>query len=283
MKLQFVKFSGAGNDFILIDNHDGRLSLDAAALARALCSRRLAVGADGVIVLDPPTQPGADFAFTYHNADGSVAGMCGNGGRCAARLALDLGLGDGTKVRFDAPSGRYEAEPTADGGIRLSMIAPRGYVPARSVDASGGTWSVASLDTGTPHAVVFLADEAELRGIELDRVGRALRHHPALGPGGTNVNFAAPAAGGWALRTFERGVEGETLACGTGTVAVAVVAFLSGRTERTQQALRVASGETLRVGFAVGSAGGDGAAGIGQVTLSGEARRVYTGEVEWTG
>ena len=272
----FTKMNGAGNDFVVLDNRFLRFSDDElAALARALCPRRTGVGADGLLALDEPDGP-ADFRMRYRNADGSLATMCGNGARCLARFAARAGLGpdgDGpVSLAFDTDGGPYRAtvpDRAASGPVTLDVPPPRGYGPA-TVDGH----DLVRVWTGTEHAVLFTDD---VGACDVAGLGGALRHAAAFAPEGTNVNFVEVAGPGRVrARTFEKGVEAETLACGTGAIASALAARLSGRTGGDAVAVEMPGG-TLTVGFRV-----DGET-VSDLTLAGPAETVYEGTVEWDG
>ena len=274
----FTKMDGAGNDFVVLDNRFLRFSDDElAALARRMCPRRTGVGADGLLALDD--EPEADFRMRYRNADGSLATMCGNGARCLARFAARSGLGteaDGTvALAFETDGGRYRAEVAgraASGPVRLAVPPARDYGPGP--EDSVRIW------TGTEHAVVFTDDAA---GFDVDGQGRRLRQDPAFAPAGTNVNavqVVGPAT--VRVRTYEKGVEAETLACGTGAVASALAAALGGHLgdhatgDRQTVAVEMPGG-TLEVGFALADGRASG------ITLAGPAETVYEGTLEWRG
>jgi diaminopimelate epimerase len=221
MELHFVKLTGAGNDFVAVDNLHGALgSTDQGTLARTLCDRHFGIGADGLLVIESSDK--ADFRMMYYNADGSLGGMCGNGGRCAAFYARSLGL-TAQPLRFEALDFVYQAEFVAD-TVRLSMKDPADIARSILVQLPDGPLTVHGIDTGSPHIVTFVKD---LGGVSVDKMGRTLREHPRFAPKGTNVNFVQRLEdGGVAMRTYERGVEAETLACGTGSIASAVIAHL---------------------------------------------------------
>ena len=290
----FTKMTGAGNDFLVLDNRFLHFTDDElAGLAARFCPRRTAVGADGLLALEDPDAAGAaedvHFRMRYRNADGSLATMCGNGARCLARFAARAGLGEtGTdgarRLVFDTDGGRYTATvpapDDASGPVTLAMPSPRAFAQS----ATAGDRAVWEIWTGTEHAVVF-SDDAD--GEDLGALAPPLRHDPAF-PRGANVNVvqALSDAGGDAVlrvRTFEKGVEGETLACGTGAVAAALAARLSGRIGADRVAVEMPGG-TLAVGFTLADAdGGDPAAAVGALTLSGPADAVFDGTLEWRG
>ena len=283
----FTKMSGAGNDFVVLDNRFLHLTAgELAALAARVCPRRVGVGADGLLALDAPDAPGADFRMRYRNADGSPATMCGNGARCLARFAARAGLGveapPGVALTFDTDGGRYTALVAdgrgASGSVRLSVPPPRGYAAARVDGVAGETVRVW---TGTEHAVTFVADAA---AVDLGAHGPRVRHDAQFQPAGTNASVAevadrgasgheAPREARVVARTFEKGVEGETLACGTGAVAVAVAARLAGHVDVDAVAVEMPGG-TLRVAFRL--AGG----AVADLTLDGPAETVYEGTLE---
>ncbi|WP_420454930.1 diaminopimelate epimerase [Rubrivirga sp.] len=281
----FAKMNGAGNDFVVLDNRFLRFSDDELeALARRVCPRRTGVGADGLLALDDPSagsgqapDGAADFRMRYRNADGSLGTMCGNGARCLARFAARAGLGtdtaDGVRLAFDTDGGPYRAlvpDRAASGPVSLDVPPPRDFGPA-------GVGGALRIWTGTEHAVVFTDDVGQA---DVEGLGRRLRHDPAFAPAGTNVDFVEVAGPDRVrVRTFEKGVEAETLACGTGALASALVAHLDGRLgDGARQSVAVEMpGGTLGVGFRV-----DGDA-VSDLTLAGPAETVYEGTLEWRG
>jgi diaminopimelate epimerase len=212
--------TGSGNDFVMVD---GRVSAPGdwtAADMRAACSRGTGVGADGIVFLLAGSGPGT-ARMVYFNADGSHAAMCGNAALCSTRLAAHLGFAPAQGMRLETDAGPYESRCAADPDQAELHLAP---VPAPQavpgIEPGPGEQRIALGVVGVPHLVVVVED-VDL--VDLVARGRALRRHPALGPEGANVNFISPgtAPGEWRMRTYERGVEGETLACGTGAVAAA--------------------------------------------------------------
>ena len=267
MKLDFAKMTGAGNDFIVIDDRRNAVGDDARELARELCRRRVSVGADGLILLVPSTR--ADFRMRYFNADGSEADMCGNGGRCVARFAHDLGV-VGREMQFESRSGLHKASVTDD-GVRLSMTEPRALILDFPLSLYGEKLTPHRVNTGVPHAVLEVED---LESFPVVERGRAIRRHEAFLPEGTNVDFVrALPDGRAALRTYERGVEDETLACGTGAVASAIVLAALGRVKPPVRLL-TRGGAELVVGFYMSDLG------FCDVTLAGDAVTVYRGAIE---
>jgi diaminopimelate epimerase len=262
---EFFKMSAAGNDFILFDNRGREWNAaEARDRIRRLCTRALSVGADGVILLEASRK--ADVRATFYNPDGAPT-FCGNGARCAARLAYLQGLAPARLV-LETDRGLHRAEVTGD-SVVIDMPDPEGFT-RMEVEALGRKWRGARLDTGVPH---FVALEEGPRPADILEAGRALRSHPAFGPDGVNVDFVHPnAEGDFSIRTFERGVEGETLACGTGTVAAALALAAAGKA-RSPVVLRSACGAALVVRFE-----GDPTRATG-IRLQGEARLVYVGHL----
>lgn len=265
--LRFWKMNGAGNDFVMLDNREGRITLTGPQIAR-LCDRHRGVGADGLLMVEN-AQGAADWRMRYYNADGAEAEMCGNGARCFARFVNRLGLAKGEKLTFETPAGTISAK-VKDDQVSLGMSTPGPFADAVDLHAAGEALHVYSINTGVPHAVVMTDD---LDGIDVRKLGAALRHHHHFQPRGTNVNFVrqlGPQA--LAIRTYERGVEDETLACGTGVVASALT--LAALTE-TPSPIRVLvkGGDTLTVSFERDGTGFKG------VVLTGPADFVFEGDI----
>jgi len=264
--MNFTKMNGAGNDFVLLDNLDGRLQLSAAQIA-AICDRHRGVGADGVLVVEPPSN-GTDFRMRYYNADGGEAEMCANGARCFARFASRL-TGKQGAISFQTPAGVIRAE-SADENVRLAMTEPRDLALDQTIELTGGSVLVHSVNTGVPHAIVFVDD---LEKTDVRSLGAGLRYHPHFAPKGTNVNFVritGPAT--VSVRTYERGVEDETLACGTGVVATALILHEK-HGAQSPVSVQVRGGDTLSVAFEKV----DG--GYRNVNLTGPADFVFEGQI----
>ncbi len=266
-RIPFTKLSGSGNDFIFIDNRDRRFDADGMiGFVRNVCRRGMSVGADGLMFIEPSER--ADFKWRFFNADGSEAEMCGNGGRCAVRFAERIGIGSGS-FSFETIAGIIDA--TIEGSrVKLRMTQPFDFQTGVEVPLNGRTATVDCLNTGVPHAVEFV-DDAEAAAIVED--GRLIRRHNLFAPAGTNANFCqVTGSHSVTLRTYERGVEDETLACGTGAVAAAILAATRGLVEPPVDVL-VRSGEILTIYFQ-----GRGA-DVADLYMEGETRLVYEGEM----
>ncbi|MBL8959997.1 MAG: diaminopimelate epimerase [Gemmatimonadetes bacterium] len=255
--------TGSGNDFVFFDNRDHRHDdLATPGHIAALCDRRRGIGADGIVLLD--ADPEFDFGMRYYNRDGSLAEMCGNAALCSARLATTLGMVAPGPFRFRTPSGPVTARLT-EGTPEIDMTPVTDLQADAALAREPGEQRIGFARVGVPHLVVLVDD---LEAVDVERRGRALRHDPSL-PQGANVNFVARRADGWAMRTYERGVEAETLACGTGTVAT--VALLNAWTlAHSGLALHTRCGVDL---FA------DMARGGRAPVLRGEGRIVATGTI----
>lgn len=265
MRIEFDKMEGAGNDFVLVDNRRGVVP-DAAKfdLVVAYSRRAAGIGADGFIFIEPDRE--YDFSWDFYNADGSRAEMCGNGARCAARFARKIGAA-GDSMIFRTIAGPIRAELT-DRGAKVQLRDAAVPAAPETIDIAGTPVSLYFLNTGVPHAVALVDD---VEKVDVPALGRKIRRHPRFAPAGTNVNFFRPGRGDrLAIRTYERGVENETLACGTGTVAACLVsgAFFGKHSPITAL---VRSGEELVVHYELEN----GAAR--NVFLEGGARLVFSG------
>ena len=268
MRLPFSKMNGAGNDFVMIDNRDLSIELSKEQIA-GICDRHRGVGADGLLAVEPG-QEGADFRFRYYNADGGEAEMCGNGARCFGRYTARL-LDDGReKLSFKTIAGILTTRLIGD-EVEVTMSEPFDLELNSGISVEGLESPVHVLNTGVPHALAFVDDLANL---DVLRLGAAIRHHDHFS-NGTNANFVEETAPGHiAIRTYERGVEDETLACGTGMVACSIVYHLI-YGEPAPIKVSVRGGETLSVGFK-----GDAGGGFREVTLTGPADFVFEGEIK---
>jgi diaminopimelate epimerase len=258
---------GAANDFVVIDHRVPFLPAPPRALVRLLCDRRRGVGADGVLLLERDEE--LDFAMRYFNADGDPADFCGNGARCLARLALDLGLGRAGEVRFRTAAGTMGARRDDRDGIALHFGAVARPGEPLEVEACGRRFRGSLIRAGVPH---FVTGVERVEAVPLPEWGAALRRHPAFGTEGANVDFVARLGSARvAMRTYERGVEGETLACGSGAIASAL--WAAGAGDPSPVRVRTAGGDELCVTFRAAADGWD-------VTLGGPAEVAFAGT--WT-
>ena len=267
MKIAFTKMHGAGNDFIMIDDRQSRVPWQDHFLMAALAARRLGVGCEGIILIQASDK--ADFRMRFLNPDGTEVEMCGNGSRCAAAFAHAIGAA-GRAMTMETMCGLMDAE-LVDLGVKVWMPEPTRKTYGLVVNACGRSFTGDFMNTGVPHYVVAVDD---LAAVDVTGWGRALRQHPVFDPEGTNVDFVAyRAPDRLAMRTYERGVEGESGACGTGAVACAVAAV-----ERLGLTLpiraRTPAGYELIIG---GDWRDHKCTGL---TLTGPTRTVYTGEIE---
>jgi diaminopimelate epimerase len=255
--IDFFKYQGTGNDFIMIDDRENRFPRQDQALIERLCHRRFGIGADGLILIR--NDPDFDFRMIYFNADGAEGSMCGNGGRCIVRFAHDLGLFT-DRTRFIAVDGEHTAT-VSDEEVFLKMSDVQ-----EIVDRSGKTF----LNTGSPHVVEFVSD---LDSLDVVKEGRTIRYSDPFAPGGTNVNFVEQLSDGTLyVRTYERGVEDETYSCGTGVTAVALAA--SQQLAITGPVAIKTIGGNLRVSFATLAD-----TQFNDIDLIGPAERVFMGQI----
>ncbi len=267
--IYFQKWQGAGNDFIIIDNRNNQVGSLNPMIINKLCDRHFGIGADGLMLVVATS--GYDFEMVYYNSDGYPAEMCGNGGRCIAAMASQSGIFT-QKTTFLTTDGPHEAEVVSEGIIRLKMTdisnIQRVTLPklSPSIPETG-----VFLNTGVPHLVVFADD---LTAVNVDAAGRTLRYLAQFSPAGTNVNFVKEEGSTLSVRTYERGVEGETLACGTGNVAAAIAAEWI--TDRGLSAYDcIAVGGRLKVSF-----NRQGTTSFTGVWLEGPAVKVFDGSFE---
>ncbi len=266
-KIPFYKMQGSGNDFILIDDRKGILKgKGLKGLAKTVCDRHYSVGADGLIVILPSRK--VDFKWRFFNADGSEAEMCGNGSRCAARFAFLKKIAK-RSMAFETRAGIIRAEVKA-GTVKVQLTDAGGLRQNIQIPFEGGARTGHYINTGVPHVVYLSGD---LATEDVDGVGRRTSYHDLFKPAGTNVNFIqVEGKHKLRIRTYERGVEGETLACGTGSVAAALVA---GSLQMVASPVQVTtrSGEKLTVTFE------GGARGVGDIYLEGEAEVICEGNL----
>ena len=264
--------SGGGNDFVLFDNRKKILPDDYSALALKVCHRKFSVGADGILILEEADS--ADFRMVYYNADGSRAAMCGNGARCIARFAALIHAAE-PKMKFEADAGEISAL-VGEKSVKLTLGNPKDMRLDFSLKLDDPKeFNASFINTGVPHVVVGVTD---VEKISVQELGQKIRYHKNFAPEGTNANFVQQVDDHHLIvRTYERGVEGETLACGTGTTAAAVVFGAKKLVESPVDCL-TKGGETLRVHFSIEEVGPNKI--ITDVTLEGPATVSFQGEVE---
>ena len=256
MKVKFTKMHGAGNDFVMIDDRDGRFPGDWRRIA-ALATRRTGVGSEGVIIIQNSRK--ADFLMRFYNPDGSEAEMCGNGARCAAAFAKDIGAVRGDVMCFETLAGLVDAEIVGSNLVKVWMPAPHDL-------------GVDFVNSGVPHKIVPVANLAQA---DVEGEGRRIRLSDEFAPAGTNVDFVAyHAPGSVAMRTYERGVEAESGACGTGAVAAAVVGV-------AQHGLAFPVRVKTSSGYELVVDGEFDGAKFSSVTLTGPVKKVFDGEIDW--
>ncbi len=272
MKVHFSKMSGAGNDFVVIDNRSQKIK-DGAKISQLLCDRRWGIGADGLLLLENSKK--AAYRMMYYNADGSYGGMCGNGGRCIAAFAHQLSIAPSAHF-FEALDFVYHANVNGN-SVALRMKNPKAMQLNIQLSRDKKRIKCHFVDTGAPHVVLFLEElhgTNEIEKVDISGLGKWLRYHKRFRPAGTNVNVVeAHSTNSLKIRTYERGVENETLACGTGAIAAAVVAAQLRGFESPVRVLPK-SGYKLQVRF---ERQGDG---FRDVVLVGPAVVTFEGSIE---
>jgi len=265
--IAFAKMNGSGNDFIIIDHRTNFLKgVSLPLFVRVVCQRRESVGADGLILIEPSNI--ADFKWRFFNADGSEAEMCGNGGRCVARYAYVKGIA-GPKLSCETAAGVIRAEVTRQTGVLLQLSPPKDIRSKFRLMVDNQPLWVRSINTGVPHVVVPVEHIEE---VPVKELGQKIRFHPEFQPAGTNVNFVYAAdSTHLTIRTYERGVEDETLACGTGAVASALLAAAAGNAQ-SPVAVKTRGGEVLTIHFQQ-----ENGESFSQVYLEGDTCLVFEG------
>lgn len=268
---RFYKMSGSGNDFVFVDGREHQLADWTPERIRRVADRRHGVGADGVVHLS--VLPDGAVQMVYFNADGSRAEMCGNAALCATRLAVRLGLARPERVALATDAGRLESRSVGPRFL-AELKFPTAALPVPiAIPLHSGEQRAFQGTVGVPHTIVVVEDVA---GVDVETRGRELRHAPIFGPAGSNINFIGPTGDRttpWALRTYERGVEAETLACGTGTIAAALAIGSAGWSELPVQ-IRAGSGSIYSISAVLGGTQAT------DVWLCGEGRLVFSGEFE---
>lgn len=267
MKLQFYKCHGTGNDFVIIDDRKKKFPAKNIKVISGLCNRRTGIGADGLIVLRNHSQ--TDFEMLYFNSDGKLGSMCGNGGRCAAALSFKLGI-TGKNMFMNAYDGIHSAEILRSDKqqnnfqVKISMSDVDDYKAYRDC---------IYIDTGSPHCVCFVNDFDKLNVIAK---GKMLRYDNRFAPGGANINFLAGNTKELSVRTYERGVEDETLSCGTGVIASALASALSRKVMSENKSVSVKTpGGNLKVHYTFRNNK------FSDIFLEGPAVIVYGGEINF--
>ena len=263
VELEFSKMSASGNDFVMIDNRNGKVYdrfPDLLDFVSKICRFHHSVGADGVILIE--NSPQQDFRWRFFNADGSEAEMCGNGGRCAARFAYMNGIA-GDKMSFETIAGVIKAEVYGQ-KVKLQLTKPADLKLDYPLNLDDKQFFASSVNTGVPHAVLLVVDVGQ---VAVDQLGRMIRYHSAFGKAGTNVNFVQVLdKNNVKIRTYERGVEGETYACGTGAVASGVI--LTEKSLVTSPVnIHTKGGEILKIYI------------NDEVYLEGDAKFIYKGQL----
>ena len=269
MSILFTKMSGSGNDFRIIDNRESLVkNSEKRDFVSKICIPKVSVGADGVIFIENSEK--VDFKWDFYNGDGSSAEMCGNGGRCVARYAYEKKIAS-NKMAFETTAGTIEAEVKGN-YVRIKLTNPENLQRNIDIDLNGKMYQVDSLNTGVPHAIIYTRDIMDEAVFGL---GRCIRSHPIFSPAGTNVDFVQKQGENeLRVRTYERGVEDETLACGTGVVASALLASRAGMVQ-PPVCVETKGGEILTVDFKAVSEGES----FGDVFLEGSAKLVFEGTI----
>jgi diaminopimelate epimerase len=262
--IDFTKMSGTGNDFIVIDAFHRTLNVDWSEFARRYCPRRTGVGVDGVLVLSPSSS--ADFDYRIFNADGSEAEMCGNGARCAAAFAVRHGLA-GNDMRFHTLAGIVEAKVNPE-DVSIKVTQPKELKTGIGIEVDARNEVVHFVNTGVPHTILFTKN---LDAAPVDALGRKIRNHPHFSPAGTNVDFVEVSGSEKIrVRTYERGVEAETLACGTGAIASAILSHATGNVPHSSVLVSMPGGN-LKIDFT--NSNGE----YHDIWLTGEVSFIFTG------
>ncbi|WP_282043012.1 diaminopimelate epimerase [Winogradskyella flava] len=259
MTVTFYKYQGTGNDFIIVDNRLQQIDKNNTKRIEELCDRRFGIGADGFILLE--NDKIADFKMVYYNADGKESSMCGNGGRCIAAFAKYLGIISST-AEFEAIDGLHKARINGD------IV----YLQMQNVETIEAYKNHTFLDTGSPHHVELVS---QIEAFDVKQNGAKIRYGQPYGRAGSNVNFVEQLSNDrFAVRTYERGVEDETLSCGTGVTAVALAMHKGAKTNSDEVSLKTQGGE-LKVKFE------EDKDGYKNIWLIGPAQQVFKGEIEW--
>jgi len=264
-KISFAKLSGAGNDFAIIDNRQNVIPGNREDFVEKVCARRVSVGADGLLLVENSDE--ADFKMRYFNSDGGEVETCGNGARCIAKFAYTEKIVPSRKMKFETRAGIYSAEILED-SVKLGMSDAVEMKLDFPLELSDGVHTVSFVNSGVPH-VIFLVDELE--NLDVVKLGRETRYHKKFQPEGTNANFIRIRnENALDIRTYERGVEDETLACGTGCIAASIAAAAAGKAKSPIVA-HTRGGYLLKIYFTLDPQGAK------EVFLEGDARIIYKG------
>jgi diaminopimelate epimerase len=274
-KIIFTKMSGAGNDFVIIDYKLNLIQNISVEFVKNICNRRDGIGADGLITINDST--GYDFTMNYFNADGSTGSLCANGARCAVLYASETGRLSQLNAKFISNGVEYNAEVISNSQVKFYLNPPHKIKYNFKIKAAGKLINAHFADTGSPHVVIDI-NESEglfqtLDSVPVESIGKEIRYLPEFSPGGTNVNFVDVKDGEIHIRTYERGVEAETLACGTGSVASALILFVNKKLTVPIQIIPK-SKEKLLVNFEVENSK------VRNLSLTGPAKIVFTGEMK---
>lgn len=274
-KIIFTKMSGAGNDFVFLDKKINSLSDITAEFVKRICSRREGIGADGLITIEDSSN--YNFIMNYYNADGSTGSLCANGARCAILFAYDSGRLAGKSARFLSNGIEYKGEIISKSEIKFCLNPPKKIKYNFKVKAGGKLINAHFADTGSPHVVIDIKETegflTSLDHVPVEELGREIRYIPEFSPGGTNVNFIDVNNNVIYIRSYERGVEAETLACGTGSVAAALISYITHKIHPPVE-LVTKGNEKLFVNFDVENSK------VRNLSLIGPAKIVFTGEMK---
>lgn len=273
--LTFTKMSGAGNDFVFIDKKQNDFFQVSTDFVRKICDRRNGIGADGLITIEDSTSH--NFVMNYYNADGSTGSLCANGARCAILFASESGRLKDNKAEFVSNGIEYKGEVLSDTEIKFYLNSPKKIKYNFKIKAGGKLINAHFADTGSPHVIIDISESegflTSIDNLNIESLGREIRNLPEFSPGGTNVNFVDVKDGLIYIRTYERGVEAETLACGTGSVAAAIICFV---TKKLSVPVKIIpkSNENLLVNFEVENSK------VRNLSLTGPAKVTFTGKMK---
>jgi len=274
-KIIFTKMSGAGNDFVVVDYKRNTNFNITKEFIQKICDRRNGIGADGLITIEDSATH--NFIMNYYNADGSTGSLCANGARCAILFASESGKLKDNKADFLSNNVQYKGEIISGREIKFYSNPPKKIKYNFKVKAGGRLINAHFADTGSPHVVIDINESegflTSLDTVPVEAMGREIRYLPEFSPGGTNVNFVNVKDGVIQIRTYERGVEAETLACGTGSIAAALICYVTQKLSVPVQIIPK-SNEKLFVNFDVENSK------VRNLSLTGPAKVIFTGEMK---